>query len=90
MISRVWVSIRKPQNGKPDLSIFMGNDLPFEDGGMTWAEVMMWSVKERRVLLGDINAPYLGKPAFITCTNRLAVIKSSVMNRKSSIYLNSL
>jgi len=87
LISKLWVSMRNPQNGKSMVSSWRDDDVLSPD--RTWAETKLWSWKERRVLLGDIKAPYSGKPDFITCTNRLAVIKSSVMNRKSSIYLNN-
>jgi len=87
LISRVCVSIRNPQNGKPDVSSWGVEDILLPD--KTCAEARLWSRKERRVLLGDTKAPYSGNPDFMTWTNRLAAIKSSVMNRKSSMYLNN-
>lgn len=48
-----------------------------------------WWVNDSNVFEGDMNAPYSGNPDRITSTNRRAVNRSSVMNKKSSIYLNN-
>jgi hypothetical protein len=86
------MSIKKPQNGKSATQSYTHlGELGSKNSQLSvaiTADGRVGSLNDKSVLEGDINAPYSGNPARMVPTNRRAVKRSSVMKRKSSMYLS--
>jgi hypothetical protein len=91
-ISSVVVSIQKPQYGNPVIShmalitaAYLREDPSASRAHTAPTESPLAYSNDRRVLLGEMNAPYSGNPRDMTEMKRRAAERSSVMYRKSSI-----